>query len=51
MNEVVVYIDPDKSALCEVFGQDNRTLREVRKLNTQKATILAKYLAIKYTST
>ena len=47
VSEVVVYIDPDESVLCTVFGQNNRTLREVRKLNTEKATILAKHLAMK----
>ena len=47
VNDVILYIDPDESVLSKVFGQNNRTLREVRKLNTEKSTILAKHLAIK----
>ena len=41
------HIDPDEVLMSELFGNKARTLREVRKLNTEKLTVLARHLAHK----
>lgn len=48
-NETISHIDPDEDVLSHIFGPgiNNRTVKDVRKLNTKKKTAHAKYLAMK----
>jgi hypothetical protein len=48
-NEDVLHIDPDEAVLSGIFGPgpNNRTVKDVRKLNTEIITALAKHLAMK----
>ena len=46
-NTEVTYINPDETVMAKVFGSNNRTLKELRKLSVEKVNVLGKRLASK----
>ena len=47
MNVEVVHITPEEAVMAKVFGSNNRSVKELRKLSVEKITILGRHLADK----
>jgi hypothetical protein len=43
----VLYVDPDEDIMLQTFASAKRTMQEVKKLKTEKLTILSRHLATK----
>jgi hypothetical protein len=43
----VLYIDPDEDIMLQIFASAKCTMQEVKKLKTEKLTILSRHLAMK----